>query len=182
MRRRTPSLVIVALLVVRSAAAGDQHLTPDGARETAAKPGTDSEDHAAVLEIGGVASVQLSDGSSHFGGSIAVEKTFVENWLELELGVSATGGSGEKELAASLLFKKPWTFSPRFEFMIGVGPELVHSLQPNGATAPGLVTGLDFMFWPSRSVGWYVEPTYELVFDHGSRGSFTATAGLLIGF
>jgi len=134
-----------------------------------------------VLEIGGVASVQSSDGSSHFGGSIAVEKTFVESWLELELGVSATGGSGEKELAASLLFKKPWTLSPQFEFMIGIGPELVHSLN-NGGTAPGLVSGLDFMFWPSRNVGWYVEPTYEIVFDHGSRGSFTATAGLLIRF
>jgi len=181
-RRRTPWLVIVALLAVRSAAADDRHLTPDEAREAAAEPGTDSEDHAAVLEVGGVASVQLSDGSSHFGGSIAVEKTFVENWLELELGISATGGGGEKELAASLLLKKPWTFSPQFEFMIGVGPELVHSLQPNGVTAPGLVSGLDFMFWPNRNIGWYVEPTYEIVFDHGSRGSFTATVGLLIGF
>jgi hypothetical protein len=38
------------------------------------------------------------------------------------------------------------------------------------------------MFWPNRNVGWYIEPGYEIVFDHGRSGSFTATAGLLIGF
>ena len=106
----------------------------------------------------------------------------IENWLELELGLAVTSGAGERELAASFLFKKPWQLSPEVEFMIGVGPELSHSLEGHAGTAPGLVSVLDFMFWPTKNVGWYVEPAYEIIFRHGSKGSFAVTGGLLIGF
>jgi hypothetical protein len=139
-------------------------------------------EHSAVLEVGGVAAVSQSGGSAHVGGSVAVEKTVIENWLELELGLAVTSGAGERELAASFLFKKPWQLSPKVEFMIGVGSELSHTLQGHGGTAPGLVSVLDFMFWPTKNIGWYVEPAYEIIFRHGSRGSFAVTGGLLIGF
>ena len=52
-----------------------------------------------MLEVGGVAAVEQADGSAHFGGSVAVEKTAIENWLELELGLAITSGAGERELA-----------------------------------------------------------------------------------
>jgi len=140
------------------------------------------EDHWAVLEVGGVAAVELPDGSGHFGGSVAVEKTLIEKWLELELGISATSGHGESELAASLLFKKPWQISPKVEFMIDVGPELSHALNADGGTSPGIAAVLDFMFWPSKNVGWYLEPGYEVVFRHGANSSVNVVGGLLIGF
>jgi hypothetical protein len=149
----------------------------------AAEGEPEDSEHSAVLEIGGAGALDLSeDHAAHGGGSIAVEKTVIDNWLELELGVSLTHGGGETELAGGLLFKKPFRLSSKVEFMIGVGPELVHSLGAQGGTAPGLVSVLDFMFWPNRNVGWYLEPGYEVVFDHGSKHVVNATAGLLIGF
>ena len=126
--------------------------------------------------------MEMPDGGSHFGGSIAVEKTVVENWLEVEFGVSATSSGSEKELAVSFLFKRPWSFSPKFEFMIGVGPELAHSLDATGGTSPGLAAVLDFMFWPSKRIGWYFEPGYEVVFRHGAHHAINVVGGLLVGF
>jgi hypothetical protein len=28
---------------------------------------------------------------------------------------------------------------------------------------------LDFMFWPRRNIGWYVEPGYEITFRDGGQ-------------
>ena len=152
-----------------------------GAAEPA--PPADESDgaHRAVLEIGAAISAGGSEGT-RLGGSIAAEKTVLEDWLELELGISAVTRRGETEIGGSLLFKKPWQLTRRIEFMIGLGPELVHAVGESGGTNPGAVAVLDVMFWPKRNVGWYLEPGYEIVFQHGSKGSFTATGGLLIGF
>jgi hypothetical protein len=137
-----------------------------------------NEEHRIVLEIGPAISAGGSEGT-RVGGSIAAEKTVVEDWLELELGISAVTGRGETEVGGSLLFKKPWQLTRRIELMIGVGPELVHA---DAGTRSGAIAVVDVMFWPGSNVGWYVEPGYEMVFQHGSHGSFTATGGLLIGF
>jgi len=114
-------------------------------------------------------SVDLPEGSSRFGGSLAMEKTFIEDRLELELGISGVIGGGESELSVSLLFKKPWQLSSKVELMIGVGPELPHSLENHGETAPGVVARLDFTFRPRKNVGWFLEPGYELVFHREAR-------------
>ena len=47
-----------------------------------------SEKEAAVLEIGPAASWSLTEGQSAFGPTVAVEATPIENWLELEAGVT----------------------------------------------------------------------------------------------
>ena len=72
--------------------------------------------------------------------------------------------------------------SPTVEFMIGVGPELIHATGPDGETFWGMSTVLDFMFWPRKNIGWYVEPGYELTFRDGTKHHGLAiAAGLLIG-
>ena len=78
---------------------------------------------AAVVELGGVAGRSLKDGGSTFGPTVAVELTPVENWLELEGGVTRLFGRHSTEWDTDLLFKKPWTLSHKAEFMVGVGPE-----------------------------------------------------------
>lgn len=66
--------------------------------------------------------------------------------------------------------------------MTGVGPEWVHEAGPAPSTHWGLSSVLDFMFWPRRNVGWYVEPGYELtVRDGATHHRMSIAAGLLVG-
>jgi hypothetical protein len=55
--------------------------------------------------------------------------------------------------------------SPTFEFMIGVGPSISRTLngEDQSTTASAAFT-LDFMFWPTPNVGWFLEPTWTVKF------------------
>src|SRR5665213_729440 len=66
---------------------------------------------AAVVELGGAPGWNLKDGGWTFGPTLAVEVTPIENWLELEMGVTATFRHHSTEWSTDLLFKKPWTLS-----------------------------------------------------------------------
>ena len=138
---------------------------------------------AAVVELGAAAGWSLKDGGSSFGPTIAVELTPIENWLELEGGVTGLFGRHTTEWDTDLLFKKPWTLSHKAEFMFGVGPEWVHT-SANGVikNSVGSEAVLDFMYWPSRKhrFGWYLEPSYEYDFGRGHEQSVGITGGLLI--
>ena len=81
------------------------------------------KESAAVLEIGPAASRSLTEGKSAFGPTVAVEVTPIENWLELEAGVTPLFRRHSTEWSVDLLFKKPWTLSDRPEFMLRVSPE-----------------------------------------------------------
>ena len=144
---------------------------------------TKGEEPAAVLELGGAAERSLNGGGSNFGPTIAVEITPIEDWLELEGGVTSFSSRGNAEWDTDLLFKKPWTLSDRVEFMFGLGPEWVHTTG-HGSTNNS-VNGevvLDFMFWPSskHKFGWYLEPSYSYDFGRGHEQSLGMSAGLLI--
>jgi hypothetical protein len=148
----------------------------------AEKPSTQDEgDHALVLELGAAGDWSRHEGF-HPGATFAFEVTPIENWLELEIGVTAIRADASTEIPVDVLFKKPWRFSPQFEFMIGVGPELVHATGPDHATFWGLSSVLDFMFWPRKNVGWYLEPGYEVTFRAGTtHHGLGISGGLLIG-
>lgn len=136
-------------------------------------------EHRAVLEVGGALAWDLGERTRQQGGTLAIEVTPIENWLELELGLSAVAAAGHTEASADLLFKKPYRLSSQSEFMFGLGPELVRSGQ---RTFWGTEAAADFMFWPRRDVGWYVEPGYEVVYRPGTGHAFNVAAGLLIGW
>lgn len=136
-----------------------------------------------MVELGGAADWNVSGGGSAFGPDIAVEITPVENWLELEAGVTPLFAAHSREWDADLLFKKPWTLSPKAEFMVGAGPEWVHATKYGATTnSVSAETVLDFMFWPSgkHRFGWYFEPSYEYNFGPGREQSLGVSAGLLI--
>lgn len=138
---------------------------------------------AATVEIGGAGSWGLKDGTSSFGPNIAVEVTPIENWLELEAGVTSLFGAHSTEWDTDLLFKKPWTLSGKAEFMVGAGPEWIHTRESGIRTnSVGGEAALDFMFWPSTKhrFGWYLEPAYEYNFGRGHDKSFGISGGLLI--
>jgi len=138
---------------------------------------------AAVVELGGAVDSNIKGGGSSIGPTVAVEVTPIENWLELEVGVTPLFARHSTEWSVDLLFKKPWTLSKKVEFMLGVGPEWVHTTQygmtRNSVSGAGV---LDFMFWPSakQRFGWYLEPGYEYNFGRGREQSLGMSGGLLI--
>jgi hypothetical protein len=137
----------------------------------------------AVVELGVAPGRSLTDHTSSFGPTAAVEVTPVEKWLELEAGVTASFAHRSTEWSTDLLFKKPWTLSSKVEFMAGVGPEWIHTRE-SGMTrnSVGGEAVLDFMFWPGRKhrFGWYLEPAYDRNFGRGHEQSIGISAGLLI--
>ncbi len=74
----------------------------------------------AIIELGGGTGWNIREGGLSYSPTIAVEVTPIENWLELESGVTPTFGNHSTEWDIDLLFKKPWTLSPKIEFMFGV--------------------------------------------------------------
>lgn len=137
---------------------------------------------SAIIEIGGAGEWGLKGGSA-YGPNLAVETTTIENWLELEAGITPFFSRGQTEWDADLLFKKPYTLSETVEFMIGVGPSWSHTLRGGQATdSVGAEAALDFMFWPweGRKIGLFAEPSYGFSFGHGHEQSLSASLGLLI--
>ncbi|MGH9495999.1 MAG: hypothetical protein ACRD3B_13450 [Candidatus Sulfotelmatobacter sp.] len=142
------------------------------------------DEPAAVLEVGGAADRSLTENQSSIGPTVAVEVTPIENWLELEAGVTPLFRPHSTEWSVDLLFKKPWTLSDKTEFMLGIGPEWIHT-NAHGIKMNSIAVEVapDFMFWPSKKhrFGWYLEPSYEYKFGPGHEHSVGISGGLLIG-
>jgi hypothetical protein len=142
------------------------------------------KDPKAIFELGAATSWNLSGGAATFAPNLAAEITPIENWLELEVGVSPFYTRNAKEWDTDLLFKKPWNISRKAEFMLGVGPQWVH-LKQNGRWSNSIAGEIaaDFMFWPTgkHRFGWYLEPAYDYSFARGHQKSIGMSGGLLIG-
>ena len=144
---------------------------------------SEDKEPAAIVELGGATSWNVKGGAATFGPDFAVEFTPIENWLELEAGTTPFITHNSTEWDTDLLFKKPWTISRKAEFMLGIGPEWVHT-RDNGTVTnsiAGEIAG-DFMFWPTgkHRFGWYLEPAYDYNFGRGHEQSIGMSGGLLI--
>ncbi len=135
-----------------------------------------------MFELGWAGDYSSAEGSHAKGATFAFEVTPIPDRLELESGVTTIRANGVSETSVDLLFKKPWSFSKTVEFMAGVGPEIVHATGPDAGTFWGVSAVADFMFWPKKNVGWYLEPGYEADFRHATaRQGFAMAGGLIIG-
>ena len=136
----------------------------------------------AIVEIGVSPNWSTTGSGSNVSPTIAFEFTPIENWLEIEIGVTPTFAHRSTEWATDFLFKKPWTLSKKLELMAGVGPSYIHARE-NGITTNSVAgeAVLEFMFWPTakRRFGWYFEPGYEYNFGKGHEQSI-GFIGLLI--
>jgi hypothetical protein len=138
---------------------------------------------AAIVEVGAAGEWALENGSPSYGPNLAVEVTPIEQWLEIEAGVTPFFSRGQTEWDTDLIFKKPYDLSKTAEFMFGVGPEWAHTVKGGkSANAIGGEAALDFMFWPwkKRRFGWYLEPAYGYSFNRGHDRSMSVTVGLLV--
>jgi hypothetical protein len=144
--------------------------------------GIDIDDPAVILELGAATNWNFNGGAATFAPNLAAEVTPIENWLELEAGVSPFYTRNSTEWDTDFLFKKPWTLSRKAEFMMGIGPQWAHTTQNNTTsnTFSAELAG-DFMFWPTegRRFGWFLEPAYDYSFAGGHPQSIGMTAGLL---
>ena len=61
---------------------------------------------AAIMELGASANRSLTEGQSSFGPTVAVEATPIENWLELEAGVTPLFRRRSTEWSIDLLFQE----------------------------------------------------------------------------
>ena len=160
-------------------AAADSQVGPDS--KDASQP--PEKETAAILEVGAEPARSLSGGGWTLSPTVAVEVTPIENWLELEFGVTPTFSHYSTEWDTDFLFKKPWTLSKKVEFMLGIGPEWIN-IRENGITTNSVAgeIALDFMFWPSpkRRLGWYVEPAYDYTFGRSHDQAIGVSIGLLI--
>ena len=95
------------------------------------KASTDTDDTVAILEVGASTNWNFNGGAATFAPNLAAECTPIENWLELEAGVSPFYTRNSTEWDTDFLFKKPWGLSKKAEFMLGVGPQWAH-LKRNG--------------------------------------------------
>src|ERR1700721_2008277 len=156
--------------------------TSSGSLPSHSEKTIEEKDPAAILEIGAATSWNVTGGAATFAPNFAVETTPIENWLELEAGVSPFFTRNATEWDTDLLFKKPWTISPKAEFMLGIGPEWVY-LSQNGKTTNSIAAELagDFMFWPAHKhrFGWFLEPVYDYSFARGHQQSIGMSGGLL---
>lgn len=140
-------------------------------------------DHTLIVGVGGATELELGDGSLHPGANLMVEWDAIENWLEFEAGASVLAADHGVEVPIELLVKKPFKLASWAEFMIGLGPELVQVTGTNKGTYFGGEVAVDLMFWPwGRRVGLWVEPEFDLTYQHGASSGIGTTGGLLIGW
>ena len=100
----------------------------------------EDNDPVAIVELGAATSWNFKGGAATFAPNLAAEVTPIENWLELEMGVSPYYTRTSTEWDTDLLFKKPWTISRTAEFMAGIGPQWVH-LKQNGNVSNSIKIG-----------------------------------------
>ena len=142
------------------------------------------QEHDLVFKAGPAFERSLNENATTFGGTLGVEVTPIEHWLELELSVTRLRSSGRRDDSVELQFKKPFQLSSTAELMIGVGPASGRNFSGGTSSkARAVDVSVDLMVWPTPKVGWFLEPTY----GHGigpSRGgrAIGASAGLLIGW
>lgn len=143
----------------------------------------EADARAVIFEFGAIGEWPLNGERANFGGTIGAEVTPIENWLEIEFSLATLATAGHTELSEDLLFKKPFELSPTVEFMIGAGPSFsqVVSGPDRGSSAVSAEVALDFMFWPTKNLGWYFEPTWSVNPRTGQQ-SVAASIGILVGF
>src|SRR5579872_7564918 len=111
MKRMCVALCIAVLVACFSASAQesqpDAQVQPAGKQAEAQSGSTGGNEAAAILELGAEPARSLSGGGWTLSPTVAAEVTPIENWLELEFGVTPTFSHHSTEWDTDVLLKKP---------------------------------------------------------------------------
>ncbi len=144
----------------------------------------DQRDHSFALGAGYTVESNLGNKTSSSGSTVSAEFTPIEDALEIEVDATLLNSSGQQELGEEVLFKSPYRLSSTSELDIGVGPQFGRKLQGSDSTTSfGMALALEFMFWPSKEIGWSFNPEYGYGLGN-SKGeqTFGASIGILFGW
>ena len=107
-----PAVFTVAMFTImggpNALAAGDSAASGRGSEQE-----TENLEHTIVVGVGGAVEAELAGGVVHSGANVFVEYKAIDNWLELELGVSVLPIGGGYEAPIDFLFKKPFQLTRR---------------------------------------------------------------------
>jgi hypothetical protein len=136
-------------------------------------------DHLVILELGASGEREISEHTSHIGPVVGLEVEPIENWLEIELGVSTNRSQGARNWEIELPFKKPFRLSGAIEVMPGLGPIWTHTTQPGARSSVwDAVAVIDLFVWRTRHLGWFLEPSYGISLGYGNKKSVGLTGGI----
>jgi hypothetical protein len=151
----------------------------------AEEPGgpTGRSEHTLIVGVGPAAEWEPGEGAVLPGGNLMLEWDAIEDWFEFEVGASLLASRSGLEVPVDLLIKKPFTLTSWAEVMVGGGPEVVRVVNRTAVhTYFGAELAVDFMFWPTHRIGWWIEPTYDLTFSSPLSQGVGVTGGLLVGW
>jgi hypothetical protein len=136
-----------------------------------------------IFGVGGLGALDLGAKTWSGGGRAFFEMEAIEDWLNIEAGISVSKVNIGGELAYDLLLKKPFPLRPNVELLVGLGPEIVQTFGvATGLSYYGVEGVLDFVFWPTKNFGVWVAPTWDVVVRDRATLTASTTAGALLGW
>jgi hypothetical protein len=137
-------------------------------------------EHSFILLVGPAMDKSTTDGANAYGTSLAIEFTAIEHQLEIEVGTQYLSTTNPKQLGAQIIFKKPFELARDVELGVGLGPAIWRKTSSSSNNLQsGIAFVADFMFWPTKKVGWYLSPGYTYGTSPGAERSAGVSVGLL---
>lgn len=136
----------------------------------------DHQEHTVIIGAG--LAVDVESETVKTGVATFVEYEAIDSVLELELGGQGVWGGGGRELSVDLLCKWPRRITDRLDVMIGAGPTVIATKNVSWA----IEGAIDLMWWPTRWLGVWVEPSYEVLLVDKLPSAAGLTAGPILGW
>jgi hypothetical protein len=133
----------------------------------------------ALVELGATGEREISEHVSHLSPTIGIEAEPIENWFEIELGASTNRSQGATNWELELQFKKPFQLCNMIEVEPGLGSTWSDTTQSDQRPSTwGAEASIGFLFWRTKRIGWFLEPSYGITFGSGTKTSVGLTGGI----
>jgi hypothetical protein len=139
-------------------------------------------DHGVVLvECGATSAREISEQASRVSPAVGIEFEAIDNRLEVEIEASTNTTQRARNWELDLQFKRPFQISSTVEIEPGLGPSWSHGAVSNQRPAAwGAEASIDILFWQSKRIGWFLEPSYGISFATGAKTSVGLSGGIVI--
>jgi hypothetical protein len=135
----------------------------------------DEWDDKSSFSVGLAQEVSQKTKTVSHGVEFGVERTLIEDVLEVELSLSDMSHATEHEVGASVVFNKPFRIDRRTEMEFGIGRTYTR-----GTTSSdnGWLVGMELRRWVTHDWGWYVQAS-STAMSRAADHSTGVTTGLI---